>query len=371
MRQRVLVPIGFLLSRRMARPWPLARWLSLGPRKVNAPSGVAPDYVFRPTSRWLSAVVMWTVAMGRRQTQPTEATLSSSPLRTPERPAPAIGDGTEAGPRAIQSFGLQRRPAPPARAPLQLDLPRLRLNAPLALRLSSGDVLSLSKGQALSRMLTVRPITNREPAAQRPTSTRPAPRAADSDLKPWSEPTAIQQDRRRQGRAPGITGKPLSAEALVSGPASPQRPESRRTFGSLTQSPRTWPGHPLAQHAPGAQEPAGGWRAWIPLALHLPVRATPPQHGLVHRTPGVMVSEEGRARDHAANPGRFRPTVAREVALLVKEVTRVVEERVRPAPEPPPRQAQPLPPPAPQLDPAEVFRLAQREYRERAFRMGL
>ena len=377
---RGLVPIGLLLGRRMTRSWPLGRWPGLELRKVSASSGVAPDYVFRPTSRWLSAMVIWAVAMGRRQTQPTEAASPSPPFRTPKHPALGIGSEIEADPRAIQPFGLQRRPAPPTRTPHQIDLPRPGFNASLALRLGSGDVLSLSKGQALRWTLAVRPIASREPSTWGTTSTGLVSRAGGGGLEPRSGLAASPQPPRSRQ-----TPDPAPSTELRTSPSTELRTRMQVSW--------RWPDRPFAQHAPGTQEPAvgteadaesltdavslpmargpaGGRRAWIPLALHLPVRATPPQHGLVHRTPGVTVSEEGRAPDHSASPGRFRSTVAREVALLVKEVTRVVEERVRPSTEPPPPRTQP-PPPAPKLDPAEVFRLAQREYQERAFRMGL
>jgi hypothetical protein len=124
----------------------------------------------------------------------------------------------------------------------------------------------------------------------------------------------------------------------------------------------------------------GRARAWGPLAFHLPARtgrngdrpAAVDSSELVDRRPSAALvePEAGRGAEQPASPGRFRSTVAREVAWLVREVTRVIEERGRPAPEPPRRPAQLPPAPAPRLDAAEVFRLAQREHRERAFRMG-
>jgi hypothetical protein len=136
----------------------------------------------------------------------------------------------------------------------------------------------------------------------------------------------------------------------------------------------------VAGDPPMAGSLSGRARVWGPLAFHLPARAA--RNGdrpaavvspeLVDRRPSAALveSEADGGSEQPASPGRFRSSVAREVALLVREVTRVVEDRGRLAPEPPRRPAQLSPAPVPRLDAAEVFRLAQHEHRERAFRMG-
>jgi hypothetical protein len=90
----------------------------------------------------------------------------------------------------------------------------------------------------------------------------------------------------------------------------------------------------------------------------------------VEKPEGPSLPHAGQSQKGLEQRRRFRPTVVREAAWLVKEVRRVVEERMRSDRESPTRRAEAPLPPASTLDPADVWRMAQREARERAFRMG-
>lgn len=338
-----LAPIGLLLHHRMARPSLLARWPGVAPRNVVASSSTGPAPILGPTPQRLSAMGPWLMAVCRQQTQP----IWPSPMHwMVERPAPAIGDEMESDPRITQPVAEQRQFSPPTRTPLQLVLPRPGLHTPLALQ----------------GAMAVSPLATRKSAMQGPTPIGFVSRAAGGGLGSRSEPTA--SPRRVSHQVPG----PVTWAA-----GSETGPERLVAVGPL----------------PMAASLVGGRGVWPPLVLHhwtrvastrLPMHARhvgPPSAAhvhpeLSHRTPDRTPTrpEGGQTPDEPAGPRQFRSTVAREVALLVKEVTRVVEKRDRQIPAPPPQQAQPLLRPAPKLDAAEVFRLLERASRERAFRMG-
>jgi hypothetical protein len=117
----------------------------------------------------------------------------------------------------------------------------------------------------------------------------------------------------------------------------------------------------------GRQPPAAG-----------PVGLAPERHGegvVAERRSDELPARRSADAVPAALPGApalFRSSLAREVALLTRQVTEqvttLIEARLEPSAPTPQRRAEPLPPKPLERD--ELYRLALREQRERDYRMG-
>lgn len=403
------LPIGFLLSRRMLRASamrgrPVA--LAIRPRLAAASSEAGSSHLFGPTPGWFGALLAWlwstvrpaapSQVAGRSPAagRSTESA-SSLPVSQASRSAvPAADDLAEVSLAAYQPVRSLGHPTQPPGPPLRLELPRPQPGLPLSLRwpaLAQRDTaadarravpgvtreVSDRERQPWAPLVPLLPLhrslpAGRETGLQAEQGARPE---AASKLHPEERVVLPQEDMADVGESPlcahvrrprdGVPG-PERGEALSQaierfafpGPARKPLPELSRQWAA-TGLPEDGPGRPVeagsnAPHLPESE--AGVWRASPLAATRRPVGRDAAEHDL--ELPG--------------DPGQFR-SAARDVTLLVSEVTRIVqenlraEERMRPVP-PAPQRAQP--PATPQIDPAEMFRLAQRESRERAFRMG-
>ena len=404
-----LFPFGFLYKRHMPR-W-LTHIPGLGSRTPAASDGTGFTSVFGATSRWLKTMVIWAEALGRRQIQPTDRKVSPSLHRIHPLSTLQIGEEKRSDIKATSPGTLRGRQVQPELKPLRLTLPRPGVNAPFLLfwelmthpfmgGKSRAQESTLTDNALRPRWLDLSGLRKNAPLAFHEVMKR---RHSEGSRLVMQVPKSSDFQPRASGGSQVSSRLPRGHHIHISTPSMERSDEPREMMRSRMKVPGKRSNRRFDQREFGSKEHVSGHvtgpvpllrsgslktrtnlaksrSSWTPMAFKHwvwtagiePQTAVPTQFRSIDwmQTAQPLVSEASVKPNQPTQPRRFRSTLAREMALLVKEISRIVEGRIRQITGLPTQSAKSKPLTFPKIDSAEVFRLAHREYRERAFRVG-
>lgn len=323
-----LTPIGFLMGRPFGPQVAPASIRSMGPRLPLALG----------SRRLFNAMLLWSMALDRQRAESPH--IEGTPQGSVEPAWRFLPDRQDTG-RVVTSKRMISRISGETLAGQTASVQQTsRPGAPPESR-----AVNMPVARA-----TIIPV---QPAAERSASDAPTAAVLPGRQQALAQPMVYQTSVPRQLVIPtlhlGSSGVPVrrSAERHVGGASTPL---ITRMLPAAAQ-----PGRLI--EVPGRQPTfENGAR----------------EHSQQSRETAQLTSGHERPRSESvpdiAGPVRFRASAARELALAVQEVSRIVAERSPATLLPAPRDAPPAQPE--KLERGDIFGLAQREQRERAFRMG-